>query len=445
MLVSSYWVVNDLLTLATGCIKFLFLSITMRSGSTYLFIAVSSIALIAILVIQVNWILNTAKIKEEIFNEKANMVLSRTIEALESNEVACRNIEESVGRNTSNDAIANLRKEETRTIDSLFNHYMRFYNFRIDYTFEVTKNTSFAGNYGSGFTGNSFNKPLNENELSNGVQIKLIFPEKKQFIIAEMGSMFVTSILLIVVVMILFWRTVLSLMKEKRLSEHTTEYLNNMTHEFKTPLTNISLAGKMLSKDPAILNSEKTKNYTSIILEENEKLIYQVEQVLSMTALERDEIPFKKENLDLHQIIRQALKLISIQIENKNGELNLLLHANHATVSGDKTHLKNAISNLIDNAIKYSSSKPEITIKTYNRDTNLIVEVTDKGIGIDKEYQQLIFEKFFRVPTGDVHDVKGFGLGLAYVKKIIEFHGGALTLVSERGNGSTFIIQLPNA
>lgn len=412
---------------------------------TYLFIAISSLALFAILIIQVNWILQTAKIKEEMFNEKANMVLSRTTEALKNNEVACRNIEESAVMDSSTNVLTNLGKEEVRTIDSLFNHYMRFYNFHVDYTFEVIKEPAFTVNYGNGFADNSYNKTLNEDGPRNGVQLKLILPEKKQFIIAELGIMFITSVLLIIVVLVLFWRTILSLMKEKQLSEHTTEYLNNMTHEFKTPLTNISLAGKMIIKDPAFSHEEKIKNYTSIILEENEKLIYQVEQVLSMTALERNQIPLQKSDLDLHEIIQQALKHISIQIENKQGKLNLILNAQHTSITGDKSHLKNAISNLIDNAIKYSPGRPEITIQTSNRDKYLIIEIIDKGIGIDKEHHNLIFDKFFRVPTGDVHDVKGFGLGLAYVKKIIELHGGMLTLESEKGKGSTFIIQLPYA
>ena len=242
----------------------------------------------------------------------------------------------------------------------------------------------------------------------------------------------------------MFWRTILLLIKEKRISEHTTDFLNNMTHEFKTPLTNIALASKMMMKDSTINHEDKIKHYSGIILEENEKLKLQVEQVLSMTALERGEIPIQKTELDFHQLIHDALKSISIQIENKKGHLQLNLNADQFVILGDKSHLTNALNNLIDNAIKYSNEAPEITIETLNADQSLIVIISDKGIGIDQEYQKKVFDKFFRIPKGDVHDVKGFGLGLAYVKKIIELHKGTIELESEKGVETVFKITLPN-
>ncbi len=279
----------------------------------------------------------------------------------------------------------------------------------------------------------------------NDLELKLVFPGKEQFIRAEMGLPFISSVILILVVLIMSWRTILSLLKEKRISEHTTDFLNNMTHEFKTPLTNIALAGKMMTKDSNIGQEERVKHYSGIILEENEKLRLQVEQVLSMTALERGEIPLHKTELDFHQLIRDSIKCIGVQIENKQGSLNLELHACHALVRGDKTHLTNALCNLIDNAIKYSREKPELSVRTENEGQHLVVIVADKGIGIEKEYQKKVFDTFFRVPTGDVHDVKGFGLGLTYLKKIVELHGGTIGLRSETGKGTTFTITLPHA
>jgi two-component system phosphate regulon sensor histidine kinase PhoR len=275
------------------------------------------------------------------------------------------------------------------------------------------------------------------------LELKLILPEKKQFIMAELGTAFATSVILILVVLLLFWRTVLLLMKEKKIAEHTTDFLNNMTHEFKTPLTNIALAGKMMVKDSNIRQEEKLKHYSGIILEENEKLRLQVEQVLSMTALERGEIPLQKTELDVHQLINDAVKSMNIQIENRQGTVQLNLNAAEFVVMGDKTHLTNALCNLVDNAIKYAAEKPGISIETSNSGKQLIISISDNGTGIEKEYQQKVFDKFFRVPTGNLHDVKGFGLGLAYVKKIVELHGGSIELQSEKGKGTTFIIALP--
>ncbi|MCX6295671.1 MAG: HAMP domain-containing sensor histidine kinase [Bacteroidetes bacterium] len=416
----------------------------MKQNRTYIFIAASSIALVIVLAIQVSWIVQTANAKEELFNEKANMVLSKTIDALCLDKKTCMNMGSSCFEGDS-DCKLKLGNTEINKIDSLLKNYMKFYNFHLEFSFEVIKPSGQndeavpAGSWNESV----FKKRLEEVVNMNGLELKLILPDKKQFIIAEMGTMFITSVILILVVLVMFWRTILSLIKEKRISEHTTDFLNNMTHEFKTPLTNIALAGKMMVKDSNIKQEEKIKHYSGIILEENEKLRLQVEQVLSMTALERGEIPLVKTEIDLHQLINDAVKCISIQIENRKGDLTLALKADRFVVYGDKSHLTNTLCNLIDNAIKYSKEKPEINIETYNDSNYLKIVVSDKGIGIDKEYVKKVFDKFFRVPTGNVHDVKGFGLGLAYVNKIIELHDGTIVLESEKGKGTTFIISLP--
>lgn len=407
-------------------------------------IAISYIALFMVLIIQVNWILQTAKIKEELFNEKANMVLSRTAEALSSDKETCRKIESYVDKNIPSVLTAKLGTNEAQKIDSLFTHFIRFYNFPINYSFEVIKPGSVIAKNEDGSPNYVYIKPLEEAANKSGLELKLIFPEKSQFIIAEMGIPFITSVILILVVLVLFWRTILSLTKEKIISDHTTDFLNNMTHEFKTPLANIALAGKMIMKDSIIKQGDKIEHYAGIIRDENEKLRLQVEQVLSMTALERGEIPIQKTELDFHVLIHDSLKCMSLQIENKLGGLKLNLDAERFVIMGDKTHLTNALCNLVDNALKYAQKKPELLIKTANIGHQLIILICDEGIGIKKEYQKKVFEKFFRVPTGDVHDVKGFGLGLAYIKKIVELHGGSIELQSEPGKGTIFTLSLPH-
>ena len=416
----------------------------MKKKRTNIFIAITSVALLIVMIIQVNWIFQTAKIKEELFNEKANMVLSRTTEAISSDKETCMKIGACVDEDNNPEPIAKLGRNEVHKIDSLFNHYMNFYKIQVDYSYIVLKPRTNIDKTKNGFTNYIYNIPSEEAASETGFKLKLIFPDKNKFIYAEIGKQFITSIVLILFVLILFWRTVLSLMKEKIISEHTTDFLNNMTHEFKTPLTNIALASKMIIKDSANKQDGKIKHYSEIILEENEKLRIQVEQVLSMTALERGEIPLRKTEIDFHELIKESLKYISIQIDNKNGTISLNLTAEKFKVEGDKTHLTNAICNLIDNAIKYSKEKPELTIQTYNLGPDLTVIVSDSGIGIDSHFQKKVFDKFFRIPTGDVHDVKGFGIGLAYVKKIIELHEGTIMLHSEKGKGTSFTITLAN-
>ncbi len=416
----------------------------MKKNRTYLLIAISSIALLIVLIIQVNWIFRTAEIKEELFNEKANMVLSRTTDALRSDKETCRKIGACADMDRTAGPVVKLGKNEVHKIDSLFNYYMKLYNFRIDYAFVVVKPGYLSTINESGTAGNVYNKPLDGEDSDTGVELKLTFPEKNQYVIAEMGAMFITSVILILVVLIMFWRTILLLMREKQIAEHAACFLNNMTHEFKTPLTNIALAGRMLLKDSAVNQDPKNKHYSEIILQENEKLRLQVEQVLSMSALERGEISLRKTELNFHELVNEAVKCMSLQIDNKQGNLKLNLEAGSVAIIGDRTHLVNGLCNLIDNAIKYSGDKPELTVRTSNAGQKLVVALSDKGIGIAKEYQKSVFDKFFRVPAGDVHDVKGFGLGLTYVKKVVELHNGTIELRSEKGEGTTFIIQFPN-
>jgi two-component system phosphate regulon sensor histidine kinase PhoR len=411
----------------------------MKLNRTYLFIGISSIALLVVLFIQISWIMRTAKIKEELFNEKANIVLAKTAQALASDQKACRDLK------------SGERNSAIRKIDSLFKYYMNFYNIHIDYVFDVktdagpaTNSTGFSKFFSPDLSG-FYRKSIEDVASNNGMELKLQFPDKKQFIVEEMGTQFITSVVLILIVLILSWHTILSLLKEKRISEHTTDFLNNMTHEFKTPLTNISLAGKMIQKDTSGNESEKIKNYSNIILEENEKLRLQVEQVLSMTALERGEIPIAKTEVDMHQLIQHTVKCLSMQIAEKQGEVVLNLNAKHAIIYGDKTHLAKCLNNLLDNANKYSDGKPHITVETGDSGGDLILIISDKGPGIEKLYHKKVFDKFFRVPTGDVHDVKGFGLGLTYTKKIVELHGGKIELTSEKNEGTSFIITLPHA
>jgi two-component system, OmpR family, phosphate regulon sensor histidine kinase PhoR len=410
----------------------------MKPHRTYLFIAISSVALMIVLIIQVNWIYQTAQIKETIFNEKATIILTKTTEVLSMDKETCRNLEFCVS------------PVEIRKVDSLFNHYMKEYNVHIDYYYEFipvadTKSpvATVSKNYGDPARSYATCLPAMPPSRS-GMALKLAFPDRGQFIMAEMGTPFITSVILILVVLVMSARTILSLTREKIISEHTTEFLNNMTHEFKTPLTNIALAGKMMVKESNIGQPDKVRHYSGIILGENEKLRQQVEQVLSMTALERGEIPLMKSELDLHALIVESLKCITVQIENRQGKVSLELDAERTIVNGDKTHLMNAVCNLVDNSIKYSVDKPEIIIRTSNLHDNILVTVSDNGMGIDDRYHDKVFEKFFRVPKGDVHDVKGFGLGLAYVKKIIEMHGGTIELRSDIGAGTSIHISLPN-
>ncbi|MEN9522226.1 MAG: hypothetical protein RL065_603 [Bacteroidota bacterium] len=415
--------------------KYLLLKFKMKINRTYLFITISSVALLLVLMIQVNWIFETAKIKEEIFNDKAEMVLSKTIDALRKDSTTYEKVQ------------ANIGETEKIKIDSLLNQFMKLYDIRLDYTFDINvavkKQNSSLGY--SNLQKNSYQACLNDDEDKLKLNLKINFPKKETFILAEMKIPFFISVVLVLIVLVILWRTILSIMKEKKIMEQTNDFLNNMTHEFKTPITNIALATNMIAKDEAVEQNRKLKNYAEIIVSENQKLKMQVEQILGMTELERGEIPMQKSVIDLHELMKAVIHRMSLQIENENGTIHFELNADEHLVSSDEIHLNNAICNLLDNALKYSDKNLELKIQTSNQNNQLVISIADNGIGIEKVFHEKIFEKYFRVPTGDLHNVKGFGIGLAYTKIIIEQHGGTINLTSQKNIGTTFIITLPNA
>lgn len=277
---------------------------------------------------------------------------------------------------------------------------------------------------------------------THGYYFGVQFPNREAHIINQMGIWSFSSFVLLLVI-VFFSYTLFVILKQKRLSEVQKDFINNMTHEFKTPISTIAVSTEVL-KDPNIVNQpERLLNYTSIIEKENLRLKQQVERVLQMARLDKEDMGLKKERVEMTQLIQDAIRNTSVALNEKRGIVKEECDSNPCLLHVDKLHITNVLANLLDNAIKYCRVEPEITIKTRHHAKGVTVEVYDNGIGISSENHKRVFQKFFRVPTGNVHDVKGFGLGLSYVKTIIEAHGGTITLQSEVGKGSLFRFFLP--
>jgi two-component system phosphate regulon sensor histidine kinase PhoR len=277
---------------------------------------------------------------------------------------------------------------------------------------------------------------------NDGYYFAVQFPYLEANILSQMGIWGFSSAVMLVVIFF-FVYTLFVILKQRRLSEIQKDFINNMTHEFRTPISTIAISSQVL-KDPAIVNApERLLNYATIIEHENQRLKQQVDRVLQMAQLDKEDIGMKKEETDIHILLRDAAKNHSTVIESAQGSIRLDLQAllHHTTI--DRLHFTNVIYNLIDNAVKYNHGKPTLLIRTANSNGRLLVSVSDNGIGISPEEQKKVFHKFYRVPTGNIHDVKGFGLGLNYVKSIIEKHGGSISVDSEPGKGSSFTITLP--
>ncbi|MBL0308273.1 MAG: HAMP domain-containing histidine kinase [Bacteroidetes bacterium] len=278
---------------------------------------------------------------------------------------------------------------------------------------------------------------------NSGVMV-INFPEKRNYIFHSMWMILSATAAFILIILGSFAGSFYIIFRQKKLDELKTDFINNMTHEFKTPVATISLASQMLKTEKVLGDKERILNYSNIIDEENKRLSGHIENVLQVARLDRGEFKLKPEPINIHELLNDIADSLALRIQNKQGTLSREFRAANALITGDVFHLQNAIYNLFDNAIKYKSEeKLNITISTKNNAKGIILSFKDDGIGISKEAQKRIFEKFYRVPTGNIHNVKGFGLGLSYVQVIVNMHGGDIRVESEPGKGSLFIVFLP--
>jgi two-component system phosphate regulon sensor histidine kinase PhoR len=284
---------------------------------------------------------------------------------------------------------------------------------------------------------------MNDQFLDEDTFLYLYFPGQKAHVRSSMGFLGSLTVFLTLFMIILFSFALYVIFRQKRLSDVKNDFVNNMTHELKTPISTISLASQMLSDDSIPDEKKNISHISRIIQTESKRLGYQVERVLQMAVLDQGHLIMKKSQVEMGEIIATVIQNFKLQVESKNGKLEVRDESNLDIVDGDRVHLMNVVTNLLDNAVKYSKEKPMIEVGILSTSTNFILTVKDEGIGINKENQKKVFDRFFRVSTGNVHDVKGFGLGLSYVKLIVEQHGGSIHLSSELNKGTKFTITLP--
>ncbi|GHV43474.1 sensor protein RprX [Bacteroidia bacterium] len=275
----------------------------------------------------------------------------------------------------------------------------------------------------------------------NPVYLKVIFPEKQNFILKSM-NLLLPSAGLMLLILIIFVVAIIIILRQKQLEIMKTDFINNMTHEFKTPISSISLAAQML-KDPSVGKSPEMMKYIATVIgDETKRLGFQVDKVLQMAMFEKENSTLKLTELSINELIKDIINTFSLKVQSKGGKIISKLDAKNDCTLADEVHFTNIIYNLMDNALKYSDKPLLLTVETWNEKDKLLISIEDNGIGIKKEDQKRIFEKFFRVSTGNTHNIKGFGLGLAYVKKMVQEHHGTIKVESEPGLGTKFIISI---
>jgi two-component system, OmpR family, phosphate regulon sensor histidine kinase PhoR len=393
---------------------------------------ITVVCLITLVGIQIAWILKEAKRQENQFNNRVGMALKR----IEDNLAKYRSCTYSNKCITCN-LITNTL-EQVANLDSIIKSDLICYGIDLNYEYGIIdikkENTNNPSN------GTYFTNSLAEKMHQAGYELKINFPKKRDFIIAQIGLIFISSIVLVVLVTVSFLLTYRYYSREKLLSDQIRDFVNNMTHEFKTPLTNIGFANSMLSKNPVIVNDPKLLSYTSIIRTEHYRLKDRVEELLR-TSQSDSILPVYTEIVDLYKIIEDVVDSYQVQIQESDGTVSLSKVGEGFNIIANVDQLYIIIGNLIDNAIKYCNKQMIIKIVVKSLNDKLVVEVTDNGVGIPSEHLHGVFEKFYRIPQGDMHNIKGFGLGLYHVKTIVERMGGKISVSSSVGKGSTFTIE----
>jgi two-component system phosphate regulon sensor histidine kinase PhoR len=273
--------------------------------------------------------------------------------------------------------------------------------------------------------------------------LSVYFPEKESFIYKTLNWLLLISLFFSVIVLVTFGVSIYFILKQKKISEMKSDFINNMTHEFKTPIATISVAADSITNQKIIENPERIRFYTEMIKKENARMNQQVEDILTIARLEKKDFEFNWKAINLHEVIEDAIESIVLQVEKKGGSVTSELIAANPVATSDSNHFANLIYNLLDNANKYSSVAPEIKISTSNTGKGVLIVVEDKGIGMTKAVQSRIFERFYRQTSGNIHNVKGFGLGLSYVKAVLEANRGSISVHSEPGKGSRFEVFIP--
>lgn len=473
----------------------------MNKWSTFLIITLVTLATIGLMIIQVYWIRDAVKVKQAVFLRDLDQAMSSVVYEIDKARLEDRlkkqskfykgnqgifeiydslNLLLSEGINKTNtlseiDYILkktnnlmnrasvhlslNPRNKKPGSffiahkdlIDSIITRELKKHNINTQHEFGIyspATNTMLVQR-----TGTYPEQLLNESYVYNLApmtslfappnKLLLYFPNEKSFVVRQLWKLLIISVFLFIVIILSFIFSIHVINRQKKLSVMKNDFINNMTHEFKTPISTIALACEALKDEDLKKSPEVYNSYIGVINEENTRLKSMAEQILQTAILDKGQLKLKKTLVDVHELITNAVTSKEMIVNKKGGQIDLQLNAESTFVKADVVHLTNVILNLLDNALKYTIQSPHIVINTINKGDSILVRVQDNGVGISKSNQKKIFEKLYRVPSGDVHDFKGFGLGLNYVKSIVELHKGSIFVDSELGKGSTFTIRLP--
>ena len=449
------------------------LNVHMNKRTIWFIIVSMGIALLGSILLQMYWIRLTLRVQESQFDREVNQVLIKVVSEIENRDnmllQAFVDLQEKEGQQLSLEfmnkknlierlsnikgiyIIDSILKKEVQKLGERSEYHYGIFSEKdsgfviIDNKFTVS---SISKNMSkSGLNRGLFTTPYTEHIFTHGTlsagRLFLYLPFRKQIIWSTLVPAVIGSILFSLLILSCFAYTIYIIQRQKKISDMKNDFINNMTHEFKTPIATISLASDSINNPSIISNPEKIQRFTKIIRQENTRMLGQVEKVLQLAQLEKKDLQLKFSDINVHDLLNSISEHVNLQIKGKKGNLHLDLGAADPMIEGDMTHVSNILYNLLDNANKYTPDTPIIHVSTRNAHHGIEISIEDNGIGISRENQKYIFEKFYRVSTGNLHDVKGFGLGLSYVKVMVDAHQGNIQVKSAIGKGSTFILYFP--
>ncbi|HLO89543.1 MAG TPA: HAMP domain-containing sensor histidine kinase [Lentimicrobium sp.] len=421
----------------------------MRKSTIAVIISFAGLALIGILIIQVYWMRNAMRLQEELFDKNVSVTLKSVVNRM-FDERSVEGMETYVcGPACDHRTMQVLAAINPERLDSLMKEEFGGQEITKQYVWGVFDPAS--GNFFAGEKGNHKKDILNSNHhvslsclyRSEQLMLGVYFPNETGVLLSRILPWMVLSLLLVLIVVFAFSYMIFSFIKQKKLSEIKSDFVNNMTHELKTPISTISLASEMLLNPKTNGQDEKTQKYARMIFDENERLKQQVDQVLQIAVLEKGSFKLEISTFNAHELISDCIARFELALKSTGGVINFYPGAADYFIGADKSHFQTIVCNLLDNAVKYSIENPVITVSTRNESGMFVMSFQDKGIGISHDNQKMIFDKLYRVPKGNKHDVKGFGIGLYYVKTITEALKGQVKVKSELNKGSVFEIYLP--
>ncbi len=419
----------------------------MRRSAIRWLIGAASLLLLFLVYIQVTWVQKAYEIEERQFDYNVTSALLQVVELIADNNPDAAPIYDPIDRPSPNIYTVNINDTlHPFYLESLLKAELKKQEVNEPFQYSIHDCFTDSVVYERNVKYNNEDAhPINPPAINWGKDnhhFSVFFPNREAGMVGRLNFWIYSSAFLIIVIAF-FSYTISVILRQRRLSEIKTDFINNMTHEFKTPIATIGLSSEVLLKDSIVDKPEKLKNYATIINQENKRLQHQVERILQIATIERERINLRSSAVNVHDILTKVTETFRLNIEASNGKSQIELRATNPTIQGDEVHLANIFSNLIDNAIKYSGDNPIIRISSSNTEKFLEISIADEGIGIDPAEQRNIFEKFYRIPQGNLHDVKGFGIGLNYVKVMVEQHGGKIRVRPNSPKGSIFTISFP--